>query len=102
MTGSVTLGGEFGTSVDVGSTSDGNEDDDTPAGSDADPGDPGEGVDIGWGDKSSTVSTAYDGSYLSGGLGADLQVTTEPEVEAETAPAVVPDDALTEPGHMTR
>jgi hypothetical protein len=98
MTGSVTLGGELGT---VSLTSSGGEDDDT-SGSDTRRGHPGEGVDIGWGDKSSPVPRTYEGSYLSGGLGEDLQVTTEPEAEAEAeaAPVMVPDDALPEPGHM--
>jgi hypothetical protein len=102
MTGSVTIGGEYGTGFDVGSASDGDEDGDTPAaGSDTGQGDSDEGVDIGWGDKSGTVpTTTYDGSYLSGGLGDDLQVTTTPEAEAKAAPVMVPDDAVTETGHM--
>lgn len=101
MTGSVTVGGEYGTGAGASLTSNGGEDDDA-SGSDTGRGHPGEGVDIGWGDKSSPVSRTYEGSYLSGGLGEDLQVTTEPEAEAEAeaAPVMVPDDALPEPGHM--
>lgn len=101
LTGSVTLGGEYGTSVGVRSTSSGDEDDDT-AGSDTGRDHPGEGGDIGWGDKSGPAPRTYEGSYLSGGLGEDLHVTTEPEAEAraEAAPVMVPDAALPEPGHM--
>ncbi|MFD6138867.1 hypothetical protein [Promicromonospora sp. NPDC060271] len=92
MTGSVTLGGEYGTGVVP--TSSGDEDGDT--GRDH----PGAGVDIGWGDKSGPAPTTYEGSYLSGGLGEDLNVTTEPEAEVEATPVLVPDDTLPEPGHM--
>jgi hypothetical protein len=99
MTGSVTLGGEYGTSVGASSTSGADEDDDS-AESDTGRDHSGDGVDIGWGDKSGPASRAYEGSYLSGGLGEDLGITTEPEAEVEAAPVMVPDDTLAEPGHM--
>jgi hypothetical protein len=99
MTGSVTLGGDYGTSVGAGSTSSADEVADT-AGSDTSRGNPGDGVDIGWGDKSGPAPSTYEGGYLSGGLGADLNVTTEPEAEVEAAPVMVPDDTLPETGHM--
>jgi hypothetical protein len=99
MTGSVTLGGEYGTSVGASSTSGADEDDDS-AESDTGRDHSGDGVDIGWGDKSGPASRAYEGSYLSGGLGEDLGITTEPEAEVEAAPVMVPDDTLPEPGHM--
>jgi hypothetical protein len=98
MTGSVTLGGEYGTSVGAGSASSADEDDET-AGSDTGRDHPGEGVDIGWGDKSGPAPSSYEGSYLPGGLGDDLNITTEPEAEVEAAPVMVP-DTLPEPGHM--
>jgi hypothetical protein len=97
MTGSVTVGGEYGTDVGASSTS---SDDDETAGSDTGRNRSGEGVDIGWGDKSGPAPSTYEGSYLSGGLGADLDVTTEPEAEVEAAPVIVPDATLPEPGHM--
>ncbi|MGI5188608.1 hypothetical protein ACQEVI_10770 [Promicromonospora sp. CA-289599] len=98
-TGSVTVGGEYGTSVGVSSTSSGDEDDDT-AGSDTGRDHADEGVDIGWGDKSGPAPQSYEGSYLSGGLGDDLNLTTEPEAEVEAVPVMVPDPTLPEPGHM--
>jgi hypothetical protein len=99
MTGSVTLGGEYGTSVGASSTSGADEDDDS-AESDTGRDHSGDGVDIGWGDESGPAPTTYEGTYLSGGLGEDLGITTEPEAEVETAPVMVPDDTLAEPGHM--
>lgn len=98
MTGSATLGGEYGTSVGVSSTS--SVDDDDTTGSDTGRDHPGAGVDIGWGDESGPAPRTYEGSYLSGGLGEDLNVTTEPEAEVEAAPVIVPDANLPEPGHM--
>lgn len=61
----------------------------------------GAGVDLSWGDRAGAVPSTFDGSYLSDGLSAGLHGTpTEPEAAAEAAPAVVPDDALAETGHM--
>jgi hypothetical protein len=96
MTGSVTLGGEYGTGVSL--TSNGDEGDTAGSGTGRDH--TGKGVDIGWGDKSGPAPKTYEGSYLPGGLGDDLNVTTEPEAEVEAAPVMVPDANLPETGHM--
>ena len=59
------------------------------------------GVDLGWGDKAAADPKPRDGALLPGGLSEGLRGTlTEPEEEAEAAPMVVPDDALTTTGHL--
>jgi hypothetical protein len=59
---------------------------------------PGEGVDIGWGDKAGAVLPVHEGGYLPDAQYGAEGTSVEPEVE--TAPAVVPDSSLAETGHM--
>jgi hypothetical protein len=59
---------------------------------------PGEGVDLGWGDKAGAVRPVHEGGYLPDAQYGAEGTSVEPEVE--TAPAVVPDSSLAETGHM--